>query len=816
MIAAVVGASGRVEDVTLLEGGARTDWEIAEGDQVIVWIVRAADLLGEDHLPLSRDRIRALRVRRTESPADPGVGACGRCLGRVASAPQIVYAGDSCPIPVFAEAAVRAAEDRPFEITPEIRDGIRIEWPQECACAVRRSLALESAQIVGRRAGEWPVEVAAQAADGSVGVFGARLARRIAADGTRLEGTIEVEGYLTGGAGALDGSFLLVSQSEQWLNRGTLVDSDFRSHGLGELPFAARRMKRVRGFDPIFVVGAANPGVAGLFACDVVTTAARADCRSLLQVPLPGKWLGDVASAGPRQIVAVGDEGAYAIGRHDPSTDRWNFVTGTVLRKTFTDPAAGVTRLGGELKSVGSVGSRLYACGAASGVGPGRLIWTSPVPQEGAPLSDLTWSAVTEYPSAVCGAFAEAAGRPDRLQVYFPDRATSLELGPDPAIWVELADQPYDLETVTPGWALGTTRWRSVHRRASRTTTTAFELVYGSTTAFTDAAPAVAARGRELYTFGSDPLVIDPEDGSVRSSPVERFAGNEEPLAARYDPATDTFLVIGLTSGQRWLRRLSPTGGSAAIDTGAVAEEPFAGLAPLVPGRFVLADTRALWILEGDRLSPLPIAWDDPVTPEQDLPPDITPDLRCQYPQYLAWGGVRLWAGLDGGGQGVALATGCQGALVRVGPGGAQSISMGRTVQHDPTGLGTRPPMITAVRAPCPDRFEITADGREDLRQHARLWTVSPRTEDGAPIVRDSPELRGLSGEPLGQPKAIFGATSNPLLLVSSVGRSLLVRTERHAVLPFGVLLRAFAENDRGEVLLSAQEGFLVLIRPEP
>lgn len=821
VVSAILSPTGQLTAAALLDADGFDRVNIEERERVVVWTIRAADLVGEDHLPLSPERLGEVRVRLTRAPADPDRGACRRCLGRVAAPPQIISAGDSCPVPAFAEVLVRGVDARPVEISGEHRDGLRLEWPGACACGSGATLALDRAEIVGRRAGEWPVEVAAQAADGSVGLFGARLARRVAVDGTVRDGTIPVEGFLTSGAGALDGSFVLASQTRaQWQNRGLLVDPGFEPHPLGALPFVAYRMKRIRGFDAIFVAGSANPGEGGLFACEVEGASSRVACQSILpSAQVVGKWLGDVASAGPRQVVTVGDQGAYAVGRLDGSTDRWEFVADSVFGRSFVIPGTGEMRTASELATVASIGSRLYACGTGDRPDGGydRLLLSAIAPAMSVPLALIEWSAVAAVPADFCGRFAEVPGRPDRLRISFPGTSITFEVGSDPSDAAQIEHDPYALESVTPDWTLGTTEGRNVYRQSS-TTAAPLEQVYGSTVSFDAPYPAVAARGRAFYTFGTDPLIIEP--GAVaetRASAVDRFTAADEPTVARYDPSTDTFLVIGLSEGQPWLKRLSPDGGGQTIELGALAGEMLIGLAHLSRGRFVVASASRLWLLEGDRLDPLPIDWDDPATAELEGTPRVTEPQRCYLPRYRSnVGPTPLWMSLEGAGRGVAFAGGCDGALVRIGPSGVQRVSvLGPNLQNEPTRLGARPPAISAIRAACADQVEVAATGRNESQELARVWAIFARSEDGAPVIGDHPELRGLRGDTSGMPVAIFGTFENPQVLLSfGIPRGVFLSADGAALLPFGTRLRAWAENEHGEALLSTEEGFLLLLRP--
>lgn len=812
VVAAVIGEDGRAVRMIDLDRELHAQIEIQEGERAVAWTIRGQDLVAPDGLPLGPERVSQARARLRDAPTEPEVGQCGRCLGRIATPPQIVYAGDSCPIPIFAAAAIRGTDEGPLEVGAEARNGIRIEWPGACACEPPPSVDLSRARIVGRRAGEWPAEIAAQAADGTVAVFGSRLARRIGPGGATRDAFFTPEGALVAGAGTADGRFLLASQAgSQWQNRGAIFDEAFEAHAVGSLPFSALHMKRVRGFSTIFVAGRAAPGEPGLFACEVISPSSPPDCRSLLpRGQVAGFALHDVANAGSGQIVAVGDQGAYVLLREQSGA--WQVLDSGAL-STFIDPGTGAQIIGGDLQTVGSVEGRLFAC-AESGVAE-RPLWTATTPPSDQASVRVAWTGLLSVPSGTCGRFFEAPGRPDRIRISFSDSQRTLELGVDPADIQEVPYEPYDLETVSPGWNLGTNRQRVITRRSTSTASAPLELVYGSTISFTHPYPAVAARGDTFYTFGSDPLMVGP-DGEGAPWPTGRLGDGDLPIAAAYDEASGTFLVAAIADGAVSLFRLALDRDRTKIDASALSGEIPIGLAPLAPGLFVVATVNALWFLEGDQLSAIVEKWDDPATDPIETEPGIIEPRLCLLGFY---GGPLLhWMSVSGRGDGVAFASGCDGRLVRIDRAGATRVSMpAHTAQYDPAGID-KPPALSAVRVACPDQVQVAANGRESARERVRLWTIEPRSDDGAPVLADHPERRGLSGNPAGSPTMIFGAPASPATMVTFGGRppSTIIPAGPDPELAFGAYLYTSAVNEGGQIMLTTKEGFLLLLSPAP
>lgn len=133
LIAAVISRDGdrvlSAERVDPARGTAGV--AVAQGQRLIAFRLAREDLLDE-----SARRLEAPLQIATREHAAVDAGACGRCMVPSDRAPAILFSGDLCPIPSFAELITE--EPITPELAARVRQEVLIAVPGACACSFER------------------------------------------------------------------------------------------------------------------------------------------------------------------------------------------------------------------------------------------------------------------------------------------------------------------------------------------------------------------------------------------------------------------------------------------------------------------------------------------------------------------------------------------------------------------------------------------------------------------------------------------------------------------------------------------------------
>jgi hypothetical protein len=220
VIIALTDESGSVVAIELLSpAGPNPPVTLSEDRTFFAFRLAPASFMTPDAVPLPD--LSSMRVRTADRPSEPGFGGCGRCLAPFGRGPQPIYAGDSCPVPIFAEAEVFAHAPSGFagidvkSFDPQdperiaveaARRAIRIDFAGDCACSggepepLAADLAFEP---LAPAFSKEPIAAFGQAADGTAGLFSSRFVRIVAPDGSAVERVVPFGGPILA-AGALE------------------------------------------------------------------------------------------------------------------------------------------------------------------------------------------------------------------------------------------------------------------------------------------------------------------------------------------------------------------------------------------------------------------------------------------------------------------------------------------------------------------------------------------------------------------------------------------------------------------------------------
>jgi hypothetical protein len=247
------------------------------------------------------------------------------------------------------------------------------------------------------------------------------------------------------------------------------------------------------------------------------------------------------------------------------------------------------------------------------------------------------------------------------------------------------------------------------------------------------------------------------------------------------------------------------------------------GIAELTPGRFLLiAEGPEFFILDGARLDPIPISWDDPETSVVESAPSVSDTIGCTgmlRDPCIAFRRADVFRAVDVS-AGVAWVVGCGGILIRVGPGSAQRIALSRGTETQyviKLDMPSPPPEVTAIRAFCPDWALIGAQPSWTIhdRQLDSDWFFQASAVGGRLLIQDyAPNAQTpQTNRALGNPLAIHGTAAQPIaLFTGGIDGSAYAFGDRERRRFFGLGFSAAAELPDGSSLVGAGAGRLLRI----
>lgn len=849
VVLVVASDSAIVESAALVQPGALPDmFGVRPEARLIQFVIAAADLVDDRGRALDRAALGALRVRVGPAPREPEAGEvpCLRCLVPAASPPQQLYPGDSCTLPSFARVVV--AGEASGALIGDVRRQIRIERGGVCPCHRHRaasSAAVDYEPISPDRDG-WPPAAVAMTPDGTVGLFSDAVAVRVDPTGRRRwRTTSSTTAWCDSApselpfvgpvrtAGGLPGRRFLVASHQPGSARDTrfdLFDANFVPHPvMMAQDIQPDRMHYWAPRDRLMVVGEGTPLMPAIFSCDPAIAGGALHCELVSDRQQTGDF-DDVAFIVEDLIIGVAvEEGfSYGLAQQDGS---FAWAKQTLGRFRFSNGSG--SRDVVRLFTVGAVGRRLFACGATpSGA---AVVLTST--RTANPISEPpAWTVAAELGAGSCGSITMTSTSPPRGVLTFGVR-DAVELtedgvaGPRRRLGVIL-DADRDLASASApvdGWLLIRDPVGGVLRRELGAAG-APDLVYGPPEMDEERIVAIVARADTFWAFGRSGRMRRIEFASqvdITSIQIDGFAPGLTLSTAAPDTASGGF-IVSVAGGAQPLLRVSESGAVEVIPIEGLLErtERIIAIAEVASGVHVLAGTLgSLLLLRDAAVTSLEIEWDDPHTPEVESA--VTPS-HC-WTRDLAYGDSTLFTGADGA-AGVAWVVGCGGLLLRVramidAP-TAERVSINRPDQSLFVPNVHARPVLTAVRALCPDNAIIAARNLNDLdAAKGRVWELAPNVDDrGQPViddfegvlVRDYGPNEGtqasIFGLSLGTPVAVIGA-SDKISIVRSAGsdtRSSVVRyVADHRLLWSDDLLSA-AQLKRGDVLVGGLGNRLV------
>lgn len=796
LVVALADREGRVTDVrTMTRHGPNTALSLSSDTRFYTFRLTPSDFAGEVVLA-------SASITRADREPPSGFGACGRCMGRTGSAPQLVFPGDACPpppwIPVkvwsFGPGGFRSVEADPPAAAAALA-AVRVDFPGACACDPPEPEARQHVTFtpIGPAWAPESFEAFAQlASDGTIAAFSSGAVRIVAGDGTAAEAVRALGGPVLA-AGALEDQggasrFLVaadVGDAERTEAYFQLVRSDGGDIAVDPIApstlfgFVPRRMRRLAGEDRLYLAGThlGDAGAAPAFASCTVDAG--------LTCTTPHRVQG-CANDGPEHAIidfaAIGGGGIVGITDHNSvvvlTTSGGEFTSSRCIDGAELPIEAGY-RLS-NLSTIGVLGEGLFLCGAV------------PIdPLEEAPVGEILIRAGATGPADVGASpftlvdarIVRPYDRPNRCGDFFEEHQTgALRLGftyhqgrylrLDEAGTVELSVPITDvirdgfvsrILSVTPSWRLllGGALYDESGIGLSRqheASDAPIVRIYG------DPPPSDAAEVYEdlLYVGDQDRFLavsafdehpmewVTPDGALTQADHFDLYDDNtrDDVAVAITRDSTDGALVasgtvrgVGIGNNEPWIRRLSVETGERLqeIRTPSDTDKGPRQLVELSSGTFLYYDDVGnLFVILDGVVSPVPIGFDDPFTEEVETAPD----------------GYRILAASAAGGIGWAVGTFGLILQVHPTPEGAVAERVALSRVDAPVDPFTS---LTAVRAVCPDTVAIA--GRDHLLLSRPGETKEVRFEDNGPREQLRRAVRGAPVALLGDPRAPIAVT---------------------------------------------------------
>ncbi|MBI4815390.1 MAG: hypothetical protein HY791_03995 [Deltaproteobacteria bacterium] len=774
---------------------------VLEGNtELVIFGFSTSDFVGPDGASVSDAELSGLVARSARRSG--ARSTCDTCTAASRRAPQVVFPGDSCALPAFARVFVsqpgntKLVEVRPGEdVEAEaLRSQIRMDWPGECANrdeVVPTPPRSSRFEVLYPKTDPWPIEVVAQTADGTIGLFSEKLALRVGPSGERIEARAPFVGPTQLAVGLRDGRFIVGSRAEARDGpRAEFYQFDagsFESHRLetnladSDLPrdlvYAAEaqvaRLGAPAGSEVLVVAGGRS--VVDPWASLCVLSASLT-CTPILSGQADVEWTG----GGERLTEAVVLEdgtvavvGGTRLGFGAPGANGWAWGS--------REPAVE----GFELESLGAVGQQVFVC--AEGDGLGSRILTATITRdmggEGHPGPEFVERFA--YPRTVCGDFWSVPGSPRRLRMTLG--TTSIELDAD-----RLNQEPRQLGDILGAthyfeWVRSLTVDRILAKDAAgvilQSGPTGLQPVYGPRELAGRPGALIATDAGFAGYFNDPPGTFEVKrvDGSWNfeiQPPVTGLADSADVITGAVTDSTDgSVWLVGFTrtatSVRGWLRHQRT---DAVVEVGSVAGLRGIDIAEVAPGVFViLADNWGIWVLDHEILRPVELIWDDSATSESEGRPEpavLCPDRLSSVGGPFGDPPLQTWRAVEAR-DGVAWAVGCSGVVARVTAFGSAPFAE-RMFSEDLTGGLSdgdgKPPALTVVRVVSPSRVLVGAEGRtRATAERGRLWEIRAGPLGLAALKNEDlrhplPALAFTSGAPfaiLGEPSALAIVTTS-------------------------------------------------------
>lgn len=766
VLLAARGADGEPTTQLLRIAGGAQRVRVNVGSRVIAFGVSSRDLVDEVGRPLGEDDLLGTLA------SQPPRGSCGRCLVSGArTAPLLLHPGSACPPPAFARVwTAREGQDRLLRVdgtdaeVEEVRAVVRLERRGPCA---HEPHPLPELEVPPRVETLFPaadgdgVDLTLQAPDGALSLFQNRRVLEIDPSGNRTRVEVPaLEGVAVDGVVLADRSSLFLHHTAA--APGTTAELVRLAHTGDQrlVPgFFAERGGLVLVPPSLAPQLDARPSPAGLVLAaggrqDVFTNMSPAllacavgssvDC---IDLPAP-RWPSN--ATGLLRPVLFAD-GAFMAFLRSPLGAHGSVVYGAREAGRWSFEVTAAINEGESAFVAIAAGQRAAVC-----LDDSRRVATATVVR-----ADLLQGLVPSWRIAevpFCENLAPDPRAPGRVLITGGDFSHVIELDLETLEWterdtLEVFRVPYllRLRETSPGRFLATDKlgiWRGVPGVEDVLT---LERSFGPDPALqlVDAPTAVAAT-LEGWTAVASQTRYDVRleaDGrtSVSTVALDRTLGVVHAVASEDGGSL-------LVSGERfdeaaglWRVRGSRVEALALPDE--ISRGPLALLAlrPWTAGSALVAgEGFALFRLEGDSLTSISIAWDDPETPELETRPD--PSLPCP-PTFVGPGGTRPgWRGVDVSG-GVAWLVGCHGVIARLVAGSTEAVRFGvARLETRAAGDDLLAPDFSAVRALAPDHAVISAPGREETTRSGRLFELLPdgyglrlREIDSSDVGGDSP-----------------------------------------------------------------------------
>ncbi|MBI4821291.1 MAG: hypothetical protein HY791_33835 [Deltaproteobacteria bacterium] len=772
-----------------------------ESDDPIFFGFSVGDFLRPSGEPVELLDLGALTVRTSERAA-PRSG-CRRCIAPPFRSPQLVYPGDSCSLPRFGRVFVRRSSelvevsDSPPAAADVLRRDIRMDWAGTCPFEDEPIPVPPSSielRAIYPEVDPWPVEQLAQAPDGTLGLFSERLAMRIGADGARTQpGSIPFEGPVELAVGLEGGEFVVVSRIPPGRTGSKVRFTRFnRSFESAELPASqefydlpkdlarvdsshARLFGAPEGLEALLLAGGRSPLNPWVSLCVLGETLS---CEPLLEDRNRPSWTlesgrMDKAIALEDGTVVASGPGRLAYGAR--LDGRW------VWRSTSPSTRG--------LESLGWVGQQVFVC-ANDDVGVEVLTATITGEMARPEAGEVTWVRRFEARSGSCGDFSRVPGARrlrmmlgavTRWYVELDADDLSRNLEPSEVSAIGLGREVARLRSLAPNLLVAQDMYGAVLRVAPGQQA---EIVYGSS-ALQGFAGALVPNEGELLGFANRPShafsVVKATSGEWQVTESRGIGDsfdewNDIVTDAKADSSDGSLWLTGYTltatTVRGWLRHQR---GGTWSEVGAAYGVRGLSLAEVAPGRFVLvADNWGIWVIEGEKLSPVEVIWDDPETQKVEGKPAAAGechDGRSIFRKPVDTASLRTWRAVDANG-GSAWAVGCGGVIARVMAYGPRPVAERFGVDRLNEGAiegDLNEPQLSAVRVLSPDLVLVAAVGlAKGTSEQGRLWEIRPAgagltfavsAEHRPPV----PALEVASGPPL----AIVGPAAAAALVNS-------------------------------------------------
>ncbi len=693
---------------------------VADDEALHLWLLRAGDLVDAAGAPLTNERLDAVAVRPAER---------GACRGATTTAPQIVYPGDVCPLPSFAEH---------FAEPPEApRPALSLVWPGTTTCDLDANDPPASVtwSLEAPDPDFWPHEVyAVVPGTNTIGAFGEHHA--IAAP-TGASGTPPFVNSVLSAVGIADG-FVVASNNPARPLRADVTHFDSNLavvRGPRDVGFRPERMRR-HG-DALIVTGE-GPQLrqAKVRICDTSLDT----CSNLNpdELGFLGRAMLDATPLADGALLAIGDHGLLVVERIpradevlDVTTDllegsqargTLSTATGTIAWNAFAKAFAGrdeaFVRAYRMLRVAQLTDGRALVCASAADT----LVLSAEINRRHAEARPDPLTILAQIPGQCSGISVDG----EALRVT-TDVGASVSVGADVETTTRITLEDVGVPAVLDTIADVTIAARADGAFFERVGDT-FEPRY---------VPVSPLRGAPVEVVEADETSALLPDGSLQTfDGASRTLVTTATVVAATDNgdgfvlvlANDDGLALRRTDGTDWTSPPEPLMIDAVRDLAVVAS-----------GAVVLADTRGRLHLHDGTTRLISIDWDDPLTEAVETAPGQP--FGCGFSTHpddilravTAWGGTS-WA------------AGCDGALLRVAAYADPPTATRVAFVSD--ALGSR--SFSAALATCPD--ELLLGTGTDASDDPRVWRFADC--ESAPCGTDADRF---TGAPSADPASLGG-----------------------------------------------------------